>query len=258
MEGVVDRLASATNMPPLLAWVWGSAGVYVLATQALWLAKSSWRSPHRRWLVQVGRLLFYLAIPYLALGGWPRQPYRGLLSLEELGIVGLGAAWPVTRWLEAVGLGLAWGSVALLFLLLAWRTANRGAGGVWLGFSRRPWWALVVDVLYLEVHWAFYRSGMAVALGHGDSNLYAGVFLGLGLVYLEWSLNPYWRQGWRRESQAAVRWLRAALALIIAVLFLISRNLWVCLGVHLLLELSVWQLGRARTRLSFPQTTEGA
>lgn len=258
MSSVIETLASVANMSPLLAWVWASVGVYVLTTQALWLMRGSWRSPHRLWLVQVARLLYYLGIPYLALGGWPRQPYRGLLSLEDMGIVGLGPAWPVTRWLEAVGLGLAWGSVALLFLLLAWRTANRDAGGVWLAFSRRPWWMLLVDVLYLEVHWAFYRSAMAVALGQGSSSLYAGVFLGLGLVYLEWSLNPFWRQGWRRDSQAGARWLRSALALIVALLFLFSRNLWVCLGVHLLLELAARQLGHGQDRPSLPETAEGA
>jgi hypothetical protein len=252
MDGLVDGLASTA------VWVWGSAGIYLLSTHALWLTKGSWRSPHRRWLLQIGRFLFYLGIPYLALGGWPRQPFRGLFSLEDMGIVGLGAAWPVTRWLEAVGLGFAWGSVALLFLLLTLGMANRGTGAVWLSFSQRPWWVLVVDVLYLEVHWAFYRSGMSVALGNGGSNLYAGVFVGLGLIYLEWSLNPFWRRGWRRESQAGARWLRAALALIVALLFLFSRNLWVCLCVHLVLELSVWQLGRGRKRLSLPQTAEGA
>ncbi len=252
MDDVAGGLAS------IAVWVWGSAGVYVVATHALWLMRGSWRSTHWRWLVQLGRFLFFLAIPYLALGGWPRQPYRGLLSLEDMGIVRLDAAWPVTRWLEAVSLGVAWGLVALLLLLLAVRMANRDDGGVWLGFSRRPWWVLVVDVLYLEMHWAFYRAGMAVALGQGDSNLYAGVFAGLGLVYLEWGLNPFWRRGWRREPQAGVRWLRAALALIATLLFLYTRNLWVCLGVHLMLELSVRQLGRRWHRLSFPQTTESA
>jgi hypothetical protein len=252
MDDVVGGLAS------IAVWVWGSAAVYVVATHALWLVRGSWRSPHRRWLVQLGRFFFFLAIPYLALGGWPRQPFRGLLSLEDMGIVGLDAVWPVTRWLEAAGLGLAWGLVALLLLLLALRMANRGDGRVWLGFSRRPWWVLAVDVLYLEVHWAFYRAGMAAVPGQGDSNLYVGVFVGLGLVYLEWSLNPFWRRGWRREPQAGVRWLRSALALIISVLFLYTRNLWVCLGVHLVLELSVWQLGWGWNRLSLPQTTEGA
>ena len=239
-------------------WVWGSVGIYLLAAHALWLMKGFWRSPHRHWLVQVGRFFFFLAIPYLALGGWPRQPYRGLLSLEDMGIVGLDAAWPVTRWLEAAGLGVAWGSVALLLLLMALGMANRAGDGVRLGFSRRPWWVLVVDVLYLELHWAFYRAGMAAALGHGASNLYVGVFVGLGLVYLEWGLNPFWRRGWRWEPQAGARWLRAALALIVAVLFLLSRNLWVCLAVHLALELTVRQLDWGWTRLSLPQTTEGA
>jgi hypothetical protein len=87
---------------------------------------------------------------------------------------------------------------------------------------------------------------LAVALdarlaGHA---VYAAVFGGLGLVYLEWGLNPFWRQDWRLESQAAMRWVRAALAPVIAVLYLFTRNLWVCLAVHWLLEFSVRWLGR--------------
>ncbi len=57
---------------------------------------------------------------------------------------------------------------------------------------------------------------------------YAGVFLGLGLAYLEWSLSPFWRWG---GAWAGGRWLRAALALIVALLFLITRNLWICLAI---------------------------
>jgi hypothetical protein len=97
-------------------------------------------------------------------------------------------------------------------------------------------------VLYLEVHWAFYRGALAVILDDG----YAGAFLGLGLVYLEWSLDPFWRRGWGLGSQAAQRWLRAALVLIIALLFLLTRNLWVCLVAHSLIEFSMRLLGRER------------
>jgi hypothetical protein len=243
---VVDRLAAAYASSPLLFWVGGSVLAYVMLAHALWLTRSAQfrRSPYSRWSAQVGRFLFYLGIPYLALGGWPRQPYQGVLSLEDMGLVGLSERWPVTRWLEAVGTGLGLGLIAFLILLLAWTGASRGGDSKRLHFPRRPWWAIVVDVLYLEVHWAFYRGALAVTL----DDVYAGVFLGLGLVYLEWSLNPAWRQGWRMESQAASRWLRGAWALVAAMVYLVTRNLWVCLGVHWLLEVTFWRLGQEPVR----------
>jgi hypothetical protein len=95
-----------------------------------------------------------------------------------------------------------------------------------------------------EVHWAFYRAAWALTL----QDVYAGAFLGLGVVYLEWSQSPFWRQGWRATAQAGGRWLRAAMALVVALLFLLTRNLWVCLAVHWMLELALWQLGRADVR----------
>jgi hypothetical protein len=242
----VDRLTSAYAASPLPFWVGGSLLIYVLAANVLWLARSIRfeRLPAGPWLAQAGRFLFYLGIPYLALGGWPRQPYAGLLSLEDMGIVGFSVRWPVTRWLEAVGTGLTVGLVAFLVLILAWSGAQRVAGSVRLRFPSRPWWAILADVLYLEVHWAFYRGALAVAL----DDLYAAIFMGLGLVYVEWALSPFWREGWRLGSQAPERWLRAALALVIALLFFLTRNLWVCLGIHWLLELIFWHLGRERTR----------
>jgi hypothetical protein len=189
-------------------------------------------------LIQVARFLFYLGIPYLVLGGWPRPPFHGLLSLEDLGLVGANPRWPATRWLGAAGTGIWLGLGAFLILLLAWKNANRGA--VRLRFAARPWWSLLVDGLYLQVHWAFYRAGLAVALG----DLYAGVFAGLALTYLEGALDPFWREGWRQQSQVAGRWLRAALALLAALLFLLTRNLWVCLAAHGVVELAFWRIGR--------------
>ncbi len=242
MDVVVDWLALAYASFPLLFWVLGSVLVHFSGTIFLWLTKSKgfWRSPYGRWPVQVGRFLYYLGIPYLALGGWPRRPFQGLLSADDMGLVGFGGHWPVTRWLESAGTGLGLGLVALLVLALAWVSANRGGHGPPLRFPLRPGWSLLSDVIYLEAHWAFYRGALAVLMG----DVYAGVFLGLGLVYLEWSLDPFWRQGWRLESQAAGRWLHSAMALIVAMLFLFTRNLWICLGVHGLLELCFWQLGR--------------
>lgn len=248
----MDRLALAYNESPLLFWVLGSMLAYVLVTNALYLVQSrnAHPSPLERWLVEAGRALYFLGIPYLALGGWPRPPFGGLLSLADIGLAGLGGRWPPTRWLSATGTALGFGLAALVLLLVAWGAASRGASGALagegapgrLGFQPRPWWLSLIEVLYLEVHWAFYRGASILIL----EEIYKGVFIGLGLVYLEWALNPFWRRGWRSDSAAADQWLRAALALVAALIFLSTRNLWLCFGVHLLLDLIIRRLGRVR------------
>lgn len=244
VDNASSWLRAAYAASPLLFWALGSALVYSLAAHLRWLvrARSFVRSLPARTLSEAGRFLFFLGVPYLVLGGWPRQPYQGLLSPQELGLVGLSPTWPVTRWLEAAGTGVGIGFVALIVLGVAWRRANRALDGPALPFSPRPAWLLLVDILYLEVHWAFYRA----ALGGALDSAYGGIFLGLGLVYLEWGLDPFWRRGWRRRTLVAGRWLRAALALVTTVLFLLTRNLWVCLAVHCLLELTFWYGGRHR------------
>ncbi len=189
------------------------------------------------WLWQAGRFLFYLGIPYLVLGGWPRRPFQGLLSLQDMGLVGLGESWTVACWLGAAGTGLGIGIGALALLFLARRHANHVPP-----FPHRPWWEIVIGVVYLEVHWAFYRAALAILLG----DLYWGVFAGLGLVYVEWAVSPSWRLGWRQEPRAAGQWLRAALALVIAVLFLLTQNLWICLAIHSLLELIFYSHNRQK------------
>lgn len=252
--------------PPLLLWLLGSVLIYALAANALWLARSLspfssartlvraiFTHPGARegmaapltktlawWLWQVGRFLFYLGIPYLVLGGWPRRPFQGLLALQDMGFVGLGS-WTAARWLGAAGTGAGLGAVALVILLLARRRANNRPP-----FSPRPWWQTVIGVAYLEVHWAFYRAALTLLLG----DLYFGVFAGVGLVYVEWAVSPFWRRGWREESQAAGRWLRAALALVIAVLFLLTENLWICLVVHGLVELIFYSHNRQKAHIS--------
>jgi hypothetical protein len=251
----------------LLFWLLGSVLTYALATNALWLARSFFplrardRHPERSegslsalarffaslrrtwtgWLWQIGRFLFYVGIPYLVLGGWPRRPFQGLLSLEDMGLVGPGGSWTVSRWLEAAGTGLGLGTAALMILFLARRHANNLPH-----FPRHPQWTIVINVAYLEVHWAFYRAASALLLG----DRYLGVFAGLGLVYVEWVVSPLWRRGWRQESQAAGQWLRAALALVIAVLFFLAQNLWICLAVHCLLELVFYSHNRQKAHTS--------
>jgi hypothetical protein len=240
----MDSLSSTYSASPLLFWVLGSALLYALSTNLNWLTRSHdfWHSPYARTAAEIGRFLFFLGIPYLALGGWPRQPYQGLLSPQDLGIVGLGAQWPPTRWLEAIGIGLGLVLVTLLFLVLTWSNVKRTSESTALRLPARPWWLVFLNVVYLEVHWAFYRSSLAVVM----EDLYTGMFSGLALVYLEWALDPSWRKSWRQNSHAAIQWLQAVLALISTLAFLLTRNLWVCMGIHGLLTLITSQTGQFR------------
>ncbi len=253
MNEVLEHLRQVDISSPLLYWVFGSLLVYVVGNHVLWLlrSRSVWRSPYRHMVEQTSRFLFFLGIPYLALGGWPRPPMGGLLSLHDMGFVGWGSGWPATRWLQAAGNGLGLGAVASAILMLAWANANRRSGqdsqGPRLRFSPAPWWSLLVDLLYSEVHWAFYRGALTLLLG----DVYSAVFVSLALVFLQWGLNPLWRDGWACSSQAADQWLRSALALIAALTFLTTQNLWICLLVHALIELPFRRLGRERVA---PQT----
>ncbi|MGQ9600859.1 MAG: hypothetical protein ACUVWZ_15775 [Anaerolineae bacterium] len=240
----MDRLVSIYHSAPLLFWIGGSIAVYLLIIHGWWRIRNrSFGSlPYGRWLVEIGRFLFYLGIPYLALGGWPRGPYQGLLAPDDLGWVGVHERWSPARWVGAIGAGFGLGLVAFLILLLAWVNTHRITGPMRFRFQPLPWWVVGIDLLYQEVHWAFYRAALGVAL----RDAYAGVFLGLGLVYLEWGLNPFWRRDWTVEEHVAGRWLHLALALISAILFLFTRNLWVCLAVHGALEFAFRLLGRER------------
>jgi hypothetical protein len=254
MAGLANYWDMGEDGIALVAWLLGSVFISALTANALWLIEGSdfSRRPYRRWVIEAGRFLYYVGIPYMVLGGWPQAPNRGLLSLGDMGIVSLDALWPLTRWLQAAGTGLGWGLTVLLFLMLSWLNANRTAS-VWrFGFSPKPWWHVLLDVLYLQVHWAFYRGALTLVMG----DLYAGTFLGLGLVYVEWSLNPFWRRGWREKTWVAGRWMRAALALAIAILFFLTRNLWVCLAIHGALELVLRQLGLERGRWASADTIQ--
>jgi hypothetical protein len=264
LSPVWDVIAAA----PLLQWVMVSAAVYILAANLLWWTRSLGRrpatgsgwagSPYGRNLFQVGSFLYYVIVPYLALGGWlplaggPRilgwQPQQGLLALADMGLVVPSQQWPVTRWLEAAGTGLGLGFLSLLALGLAWANALSLAPSVRprLRFAPLPWWSVLVAGLSLEVHWAFYRGALAVVL----DDVYAGTFVGLALVVLEWVLNPFWRHGVAPPAgttpDAGRVWLNAGLVLTSTLVFLLTRNLWICLAVHWLLVLAFWALRRQR------------
>lgn len=218
-------------------WIAGSLVAYVLIAHAAWLMQRRLGFGTRAgWLKPVGRAgwwVFRIGLPYLALGGWPMQ--RGAIPASAMGWVGSG--WSSWTWFEMAGSGALVGLVVFVGLILVRTYVERALRSrrkpvPVLEPSRLPWWEHLAEIVAIDVHWAFYWAGMAGVLG--DS--YIGLWAGLGLIYLELALDPFWRRDLGSPDRSHGRWQRAALALGMAMVFWQTRNLWVCITVHWLLE----------------------
>jgi hypothetical protein len=231
----------------LVVWVLGSVllyGVAVNARQRLRDTSSSRLSryltaleswPHSLWLSQALRFVYYLCIPYLALS-------RGVTSPILMGM--WGTDWLQLDWASELARGLALGLGILFLLLWSWRRflqlgheTHCATPPVPYAFQRRvlsaPWgWGLIIlEVLYLEMHWAFYRGATIRAFGD-----YYGVFAGFLLVLAEWELSPSFRHNLslsRRDGEAMTT---VATAFSIAVIYYLTANLWLCVAVHLIIQ----------------------
>jgi hypothetical protein len=204
----------------------GRLGRFVAAVEA-------W--PYSPWLSQGLRFVYYLGLPYLALT-------RGITSPVLMGMWGRG--WLQPGWYGEAAFGFTLGLGALLLMLWGWRrylliTTSPDQSTPWQPYvsQRRvlaaPWgWGLIVlDVLYLEMHWAFYRSAAIRSLGD-----YYGVFAGFLLILAEWGLNPRIRHdlGITRRDPETVTTI--AIAFTISVVYYFTANVWLCMLVHLAVQ----------------------
>jgi hypothetical protein len=231
----------------LVAWVLGSVlayGVAVNVWQRLRRTSSSrlrryltaldnW--PHSLWLSQALRFVYYLCIPYLALS-------RGVTSPILMGM--WGTDWFRPDWASEFAPGLAFGVGTLILLVWSWRSfllvtheTNHCSACVPYAFQRRllsaPWgWGLIVlEVLYLEMHWAFYRGATIRALGD-----YYGVFAGFLLILAEWGLNPLFRHRLTLSRRDGETMTTVVTAFSIGVVYYLTANLWLCMAVHLIIQ----------------------
>jgi hypothetical protein len=151
-------------------------------------------------------------------------------------------------WVKGIGLGTALGGGAFLLLALIWwwyarsiaalRLSARERRGESLGDDSTRGWILLQEAIYLEMHWAFYRSVAVLFL----NSYYAGVFVGFLLVTLEWSINPAWRTDLSSRWRSAKVLLRWGIALVTAVIFLFIRNLWLLVPIHWGIEVACHRL----------------
>jgi hypothetical protein len=243
---------------PLL-WVLGSLALAAIVTNLAWLASpgrprkdspsqsSVWESLEP--LAWLAWALFLFLIPVAAWWAGALSPY--LMGLSELDWAGALVSGGL---LAATIVGIT------IFGWLVYRhtlPARARAGG-----QLRPWLA-PIDSALLQWHWAFYRAGVIGWLtlaAHANTAgpvaflapftkqpLYWGSWLGMILVLVEWALNPASRRSLsyaRRDpayAPAAERTvIRMGLAVATTALFILTRNFWLLLICHVIVETAVF------------------
>ena len=190
-----------------------------------------------RLVVPLLRLGYFIGLPYAAL-------LTGSLAPIDLGLTGAGGAvlgWDVATWLRGLSTALTIGLIVVLPVGLAnWQIARAGHDAA-LGADDRSVGAILIEALYAEVHWAFYRAAPLILL----ENVYLAALIGMGLVGVEWGVELI-RKGVGRAPEDRQRWLRRVLLLAVsATLFVLTRNLWLLIGLHLVLEL-IWKAWLSR------------
>jgi len=215
----------ATNLPRYIRpKPRGRAGAFLTAVA---------RSSYTPLVVEACRCLYFLGVPYLALT-------RGVTSPLLMGL--WGPDWFRPSWFEQLALGTVLAVGALLLLLWGWRHwllasapfRRQGKLGRDYYFQRQllaaPWgWGpILLEVLYLEMHWAFYRSA-TIRL----SGAYHGVFAGFVLVAAELLLNPVVREDLSISHRNGETLTLLATALVVSIIYGFTSNLWLCLLAHL-------------------------
>jgi len=237
------------------AWLWlgGSLLLAVLWSNVAWhfrkprpgrLGETVHRLETGRfspWLHQGLQLIYYVGIPYAAfiLG-------RDALVERYLGIRVAGldeSAWLVWMRDLAWAVSLSGGTCSLL--AIGWAVYRKAAGvrhppAQPLFYPPIDTWSYLIPAIYHEIHWTFYRNAPIVGLG-----TYWGVWIGLALAGVEAALNPAWRHGLRHRNQAPALLMRWSMAILSALLFLKTGNLWLTLASHWLVSWGLAALTRA-------------
>ena len=233
---IIEFLTSLEPRGALAITIGASIVLYAVATNFAWANRvpreGRWgrlvRWWQTKWIGRAGgelaRWLYYLAVPWATL-------MLGYSTMRALGVWGMDWLTPlVTAGVLALG--------AAVVIVWVWQPYARSAHPHAVDESGWNWARHIIETLYREAHWAFYRSGPILWL----DDFYWGSFAGLLLVLLEGWLNPATRANVENVMRAdAVLW-SAGLAIISTLVFIFTQNVWYCLIIHLLLDQGVRRL----------------
>jgi len=216
-------------LPPLAAWRSGALSLY-----ALGLGELAWLTD-----LSVGGPLAF-AICGTILLGWliyRRSPARPEGFREALG--GRGTSFSSPRWLAPLNAILwQWHWAFYRAAAIGWLASGVADSTTLAEASAAIFSASGPAALSLLARVAQEISAQVAVLltTLSAQPLYWGSWLGLGLSALEWSLNPFARAdlhiAGRLEGSASL----IAMAIATTALFATTRNFWLCLACHLLVE----------------------
>ena len=239
-----EFLYSAEPRSALAITLGASILVYTFLSNVAWRN----RNPHAgRWgrfatWTQTSRLArvasellrwgYYLGVPWAIL-------MLGYTTARALGIWNLD--W-VGHLAEFVALAIG----SILVLIWIWRPYTRLEHPHAIDESGWNGARHLIEILYQEAHWAFYRCGPILWL----DNIYAGSFFGLGLVLLEGWSSANVRASTSDVTRADAPLWSGSLAIVSTVVFIVTQNTWYCLMIHLLLDVGL------RGLIGFPRPIE--
>ena len=188
-------------------------------------------TPGGRLLEPLLRLAYFFGVPYVAL-------LTGSIATIDMGLTGTGGSilgWSPAEWLHGLSTALMLGVIVLLPIGAASRQVARARRP--LGADDRSAGMVIVEAIYSEIHWAFYRAAPLILLG----DVYAAVLFGALLVGVEWLVELI-RNGLSPLPEERQRWLRRGVLLALsAALFALTQNVWLAIGLHAALEL-LWKV----------------
>lgn len=244
----------------------GSLLLYILGANLAWRysAKPGGRvtdfidrfsgSNTSRGLYELWRFAYYVGLPYLAL-------YFGWVDLRAMGLGFLDWAKGL-RW--AIVIALATWSL-LMFVWVPYLRATRRIP-VMLNPPGLNWGRRVVEVIYAQAHWAFYRAACILLLTtslQDDLAVYWGASAGIALTFVEAWADPRVRRHIAQFGKSEPALWSAGQAIINTVGFVLTGNVWLLASIHLTLEFTVPHLRQVSrpavplsqpTRLSAPES----
>ncbi|MBN1260927.1 MAG: hypothetical protein JXB35_09630 [Anaerolineae bacterium] len=233
-------LAGSIALAVLVSWTRWLLDGYLARTKqepspktfTQWLnALRTW--PGLPWIAHAFRLIYAIGIPAAALlgRGALRESGLGLQPFPWSELTGNGAAAALWQdWMQDMIRAAGLMAIGLVVVLLAHR-ATPGKREK----KRHDFVLAMREALIFEPHWAFYREPFVLLWG-----IETGTWLGLLPVIVEALAKPDTWQGLKDSEIAPAILERAGLAVLSALLFLTTQNLWVAIAADSILG---WILG---------------
>ena len=227
---LLEFLTSLEPRGALAAVIGASIVLYALSANIAWAQRTprggrvgrfvAWWQTHwvGRGISELARWVYYLALPWATL-------MLGYSTVRALGVWGMDWLAPALNFgLLAVG--------AAVVIVWVWQPYARAEHPHAIDESGWNWARHIIEILYQEAHWTFYRCGPILWL----DNFYWGSFFGLMLALIESWSNPTVRANVRDVTRADSPLWSGSIAIISTIVFIFTQNAWYCLIVHLLLD----------------------